>query len=683
MANIKVKKISITNFRNIEHAEYNLTDACCFVGKNYIGKTNSMLAIYWLLTGKMLDGSSNDESLKRKDAPKETVSVEIVFDKDGEEKTIKKEYAEKWTKTQGTSDLRLSGHITTYTIDGIVQKTNNTAIREINEYLELSEDKYFRLLKLDIQQALMNPTYVAETLEWQVLRQLIVNIIGDITDEDVFANEPRAISAKEILRKFNGDQNKAVKFLNQEISGTTKSIIEKEIIIKELSNVEDIPSEQLQEAREKLANIQESIKALKKEMRIENPLITETKNKIEALKKEIDNLLIEEKHTFNESCTILYNRIREANELQKQKLDDYWQSRNNIKCYIESSINTKTFELKNIELEIDFLLKQRAEAVEKFKEIQKRVFEFESVECPNCHYQLNKDAEDLARENFINNKNNDLDEINKKGKQINLDLTNFKEKKSQLEFEIFELNNQLNEEKINTQKLYEDYQKADNEYKELCKNKVIFEESENLKTKRIELKKLQDDLLTIQSTAKETTTQDQIKELQSQCVQYEEIIAKHYVYEENQKNKELKIIELESISKKKVEYELINESLSLFVKTKLKLLSDKISTVFADVKFCLMKENIKEGSWDEVCYPLIVGKNTPFKDGSTSEKIITGLKIIESLKKALNINGLPILIDECGQLDSQSLGYIKSCTSSQIIATKVADNYDKPYLINL
>lgn len=682
MSDIKIKHLSLTNFRNIEHAEYDLTDACCFVGKNYIGKTNSILAIYWLLTGKMLDGSSNDESLKRKDATRETVVVEAVFDKDGQQKTIRKEYAEKWTKTQGTNDLRLSGHITTYTIDGIVQKTNSGAIREINDFLELSDDKYFRISKLDIQQALMNPMYVAEILDWQVLRQLIVGIIGDVGDKDVFTRDPRTLPAKELLVRYNGDQNKALKLINQEIAGAGKSIEEKEIIIKELSNNSDVSVSELQTAHKQLAIIQESIDDIKRGMNVENPVIEMKRKEIDRIESEIKEMRAKEFEAFNNSCLIINTQIREANNFQKNRYESL-QTKGKERDSIQKSIDTKNIELKRCELHIESITDDRAKAIERYREIQKRIFAYESIECPNCHYQLNKDAEDAAREKFELQKKNDLDEINLKGKRLSLDLQNEQSKKKEIESEIQQLNEAFNEATSQLNKLSDSYQVAYEQYMAISDKKTEFIESEQLIGKREELKQLQSDLYDFKNETKDPTGFNQIRKLEESKRQYEEVISKHYAYEQLEKAKNERIAELKVLSKRKVDYELIKESLNLFIKAKLSILTEKMRMHFGDVCFCLMKENIKEGSWDEVCYPLICSKKAPFKDGSTSEKIITGIKIIEALKNALQINGLPILIDECGQLDNDSLKRIKEITTSQIVATKVDDNYERPQLMAL
>ena len=60
MKQVKLLQLELTNYRNIEH------DVLVFdgsnakiVGENRIGKTNTLEAIYFLLSNYLLDGSSD------------------------------------------------------------------------------------------------------------------------------------------------------------------------------------------------------------------------------------------------------------------------------------------------------------------------------------------------------------------------------------------------------------------------------------------------------------------------------------------------------------------------------------------------------------------------------------------------------------------------------------------------
>lgn len=164
-----------------------------------------------------------------------------------------------------------------------------------------------------------------------------------------------------------------------------------------------------------------------------------------------------------------------------------------------------------------------------------------------------------------------------------------------------------------------------------------------------------------------------IAELKVSKVPYEETINKHNLYLQAQERVNLLNKELDDIATKQCEYESKLMLVEKFTQTKLSMLQSNVEKVFGkEVKFTLVKSNIKEGSWDEVCYPSVFGKDTPFKKGSESEKIITGIYLIECVKKKMNIPDLPIIFDAGSELDTQSLN-TRLNTNAQLIMTKVDD----------
>ncbi|MEF9968746.1 MAG: AAA family ATPase, partial [Longicatena sp.] len=122
---MKITKISINNFRNVTHAEYELGDLNIFAGANKQGKTNTILAVYWALADCLFDGSSDYASFKPIGNESETVSVELEFDNNFK---LKKSFEENWVKTRGTDEKVMQGHITSYEINDTKYKTNKEAI---------------------------------------------------------------------------------------------------------------------------------------------------------------------------------------------------------------------------------------------------------------------------------------------------------------------------------------------------------------------------------------------------------------------------------------------------------------------------------------------------------------------------------------------------------------------------
>ena len=124
-----------------------------------------------------------------------------------------------------------------------------------------------------------------------------------------------------------------------------------------------------------------------------------------------------------------------------------------------------------------------------------------------------------------------------------------------------------------------------------------------------------------------------------------------------------------------------------FVKTKLSLLDKHMSDKLGAVRFQLIKENIKAGSYDEVCMPYIINPidgsttKTLFSDGSKSEQIFTGIQIIKAIRDAKNWNPLPVIFDQGGELDSRSTLNVSLAAEAQIIEVKVEGDSKTPTFV--
>ena len=143
--------------------------------------------------------------------------------------------------------------------------------------------------------------------------------------------------------------------------------------------------------------------------------------------------------------------------------------------------------------------------------------------------------------------------------------------------------------------------------------------------------------------------------------------------------------ERKAVSNEVIATEQKREALKTYIYTKLRLLDEHIAKVFGKLRFQLIKENIN-GGFDPVCKPYIydVDKdcttNVLWRSGSKSEKILTGITIVEAIKKELNLTELPFLFDEGGEISNETLRH-KFKTNAQIICVRVEDNINKPIIV--
>lgn len=672
--NVIIKSAELTNFRNIEHAIYNLDDTCVIEGKNHIGKTNILLAIYWTLTDKMMDGRSDSPSVKPLQDTSKKASVKLNVLCDDVPHTIEKIYYENWTKKRGSGILTLTSHITEYVIDEIKQKTVGDALSEIRKIIGISSSQYFNL-KVEMEQALMNPYYLSEILDWKTLRELIVKIIGDVNNDEVYTKEPTTLNAKEYLEKYNYDFSKTLTFLNQKISESATSLVAKETLINDLEKCEDVAEEDVIKAQEKIADINKQIENLNAGNIMENPQIA-TLN--EEITKDRDLLKAEEN-----KLTEAYNKaLSEYTSKYESLSDKLYQKQDEIKklgiSNLEYKLQSLEFQKSSEEMKITNLSNNRAKLVDEYKKIQARTFTAVEHKCPNCGYVENADEIEQQKTIFENTKASDLQENISKGKSIKLDLENAKNKINEYDAQIITLKSQITELKAKEELLNADLSSIQKEFDDVKLAKPIKQYTNDIINDLKDRINNNTQLVNQLKSAPLLDMQSQRIALKQSQKPYDDILTKHYGYLDNMRKKEQYEADLTNIAQQKIAYETAKESLNLFSRTKLELLNDKLAAAFGEVKFVLIQSNIAEGSWQQVCYPLIIGTKTPFVNGSPSEKITTGIKIIEAFKKLLNLSDLPILVDEIGQLDDNSILNIKDYTQSQIISTRVNNDYDIP-----
>ena len=638
---MKILKVIIDNFRNIVHADYDLGDRNIFIGPNYKGKTNTILAIYWALTGYMLDGSNDDMSLKPLDDTKKEVSVELVFE-DGW--TYKKAYSEKWTTKRGTKETVMEGHVTQYYVKGDKSSAKD-ALSELFQHMGLSNIK-LETSKFGLVRAIIDPYYMAETCDWSILRSFVIELVGDVSNDDVYAAEEVLNNIRPLLTGYGHDTAKATKHLKSRIKGAKDETNEKKAMLKGFSDIADVDAGVLATAKKILVDTDNTIAqyTAQKAGSVNQKLI-DLRNNLAQVNLELAESIEYDRHHLDEVNADTKAKIR-GHEEELSSMRKTLTEKRNVFTNMQNENVKLDAEIERVKNEID--TKKKAKG--------------------------NKRDEYLAvKSEFEKKKKVTLDSIASEGKKLELEIQNLE----------FELANLQKKERQNPDFILAEIKsiQADMAQKKATiesLEKAMVNEYTSEKTYGLRMKQ-SDIQCAIRKEETVNTTEEldaKIAELKVSKVPYEETINKHNLYLQAQERVNLLNKELDDIATKQCEYESKLMLVEKFTQTKLSMLQSNVEKVFGKaVKFTLVKSNIKEGSWDEVCYPSVFGKDTPFKKGSESEKIITGIYLIECVKKKMCIPDLPIIFDAGSELDTQSLN-TRLNTNSQLIMTKVDDiNY--------
>ncbi len=681
---INILKIHIGNFRNITNAEFDFSEGkrIGIAGQNRIGKSNIIEAIHWLLTDYQLSGSSDIASFKRIGAEREAVEVWVDINIDGEIHRIEKRFAEKWTKTRGTDQETMTGHVMNYTIDDISYKTQKEALEVIRDLFGLSDVKMNS--KIDVMRLLTNHLYLTEQLSWQDLRELIVDVIGDVTDEDVISRDLKFSKIAEKIRQFRGDTKKATVSLKQAADETKSEITRTNAVIEEYKNTSDVTAEDLKKAQEEIERCDSQIAELRAGMTIEDPRIKELSERVSLIKEQYSTKKAQEleaniksNESSNASLMSAQTALQNAYKDQSDNTIQMSEARKKI-----SSVETEICQLEN---EISLLVEKVNGARAEYSQEQQKQFELsDEIVCKHCGMTANYTDEEKKHleELFNSNKKLRVSEIVRKGCSLNEEISNLRMKIESKREEIESVQNQLVALEQKEKAIDESIQKLLTECEKWKSTLTVYQESSELTSIGMDLKSAEKELYDIKYGPKDTTANDALAQIQALKNSAQAIIREHEYYLTTQKKIEQKQCELRILLGRLTEVEEKQILLQNFIRTKLSMLNENVKKVFGDIQFILVDEAIKEGSWRECCYPLIKGKETPFKDGSTSEKILTGIAIIERIKQAKKLPNMPILFDEGEALDENTVATLLD-TESQVITALVRNEYKKPTVIKL
>ncbi|MGH9340099.1 MAG: AAA family ATPase, partial [Acidobacteriota bacterium] len=200
---VTLHQLRLRNFKGVH--EFTLDAAWEDVsihGDNATGKTSLADAFHWLLFGKDSSGRANFEikTLGADGEPEHGLdhSVEAELSLAGKKITLKKVYKEVWKKTRGSAQKTFAGNTTEHYIDGVPvrQAEYQQAIAE------LCDESVFRLLT--------DPVQFAERLHWQERRKILLDVCGDVADEDVIASQKALADLPEILEGRTIDNHRKV-----------------------------------------------------------------------------------------------------------------------------------------------------------------------------------------------------------------------------------------------------------------------------------------------------------------------------------------------------------------------------------------------------------------------------------------------------------------------------------------
>src|SRR5690606_38318635 len=230
-------------FKGIQSFKTDFGDITSIYAYNGLGKSTIADAFFWCLWGKDAHDRKDHEikntvhpELNRMDH-----EVELKFDVDGRHINIKRVYSEKWTKRRGSNDQELTGHEHTLWFDDVPVN-----LGEFNKRVSaLLDESIFKLIT--------NPLYF-NSLHWKDRRKALIDMAGEITNEDVAKGNPAYKDLLEVLK------TKSIEDYKTQIAGQRKKVQDelKDLPVKIGEAIHGMPEELNWDALEKAVQEKQS-----------------------------------------------------------------------------------------------------------------------------------------------------------------------------------------------------------------------------------------------------------------------------------------------------------------------------------------------------------------------------------------------------------------------------------------
>jgi chromosome segregation ATPase len=697
LTNLKLRKITIQNYRNIAYKEIEVGEnGIVLSGENGIGKTNVIEAVYWLLSGKLFNGVSKSYSqgITPVDAEKGVkTSVKVEFDY--QNYTFEKITYENW----GKNGDNYQGTETAYYVNGALVKKNKQAVELLEEYLGVStlreKMKATKLRDLDMFALIFNINYI-EQIDYQSLRELIVDIIGEVNYLEIINENPEKYGALVEPLKLHNRELETVKqayrtekFGNKHKKGVESQIEITKSTIEELETLASkaVDEEEIRLSKEKVKELDNEIYDLEVNLKQDDKSalgdydlkIAQKENEISKAEKVIrDEYELQLKNYSDDD-------LKKTVDTKKESIQSMRETRSDLTEKIDeltSDRNKLATRLDNKKHEIERLQERRQELITKWQSINNDT-NSETVTCPICEkpFQLHETKEHQEI------KDKKLNEINQEGQDIKTRIEELTEGIETTEDELEEKNNEIIElqkerEQLdkNGKALKAELEELQKELDETVSSKPELDFSvEPILTLRKELNRLRNaksETVVERSVSKQKAL-TKLDNMKREREELSEQLNAESIQKSYQKNAKEKRKELTALQKRLTEIEEVLLLIKELEREMFTQLDKKVADKFgSNIKFQLFKENIDGTVDSRMCEMLVKdrwGNFVNIKTINTGIKPIRATEFIQRVKDHYGILKSFVFIDELGALDNNSRKELVAL-GEQIIATDVSED---------
>lgn len=611
MKKVTLNRLELSNFKKIAKLSIDFTQETDIVGTNGVGKSTIFDAYTWLLYGKN-SHDQNDFAIKTLDENNQAIhklehEVTGIFDVDSEIIEFKRVYREKWVTKRGNDIEELTGHETTFFVNGVPKSKG--------EY----QSAVASMIDESISKIISNPLYFNEKMKWNERREILTAIAGEVENTDIFMEMGSDYNElRDILNagKSLDEQKKVIQAQKKKLKE------EKETIIPRINEANHNKPEPVD-----ASEIEKQIISLGGEL---NSIDEQISNRFKSVEKAQEQAkeVQEKRYELNSKLIDLQN------EFQKSEQQYTW-SIQQKRAELENEI--KTLELNNRtnftfeQSAIENLKDKNEKLRNQFTAISNLVFDenCQDKNCPTCKQSLpdyESKVEELRRA-FNVDKLNQLDSIREHGKKNNELIAEYESKINEIKAQSGAYLEQIDQKKTYLQEWEKSIvteRPATTPEIEALKTQIEAIVIPTIETPDVADLKAQKDVVNAElDTLKSKLTVNDIVNT---------IDARIQELEAQNKNLAQEIASLE-----KLEFQIDN-----FNKAKIELIEKRINSKFALVKWKMFNEQLN-GGLEPTCEAIVNG--TPFNDLNTAMKCNAGMDVINALNYHFGIFA-PVFIDQ-------------------------------------
>ena len=690
---LPLKRVIIENYRNIKYKQVTFDEkGLVLSGKNGLGKTNIIEAIYWVLSGCLFNGTKQSYAM----------GITPVDGDQGIRTKVKLEWAvkpfdvEKVSYEKYDNDGDYKGTETAYYINGALEKRNKDAERLIREFLGIEDLNAHlgktKLADIDVVGLLFNVGYVL-SLDYKLLRGLVTDMVGDIDFEKIIHDNPTVYGRlTEPLERHGGSLER----------------------LKQASRAEKFGTKDKTGLQDELNAVETTIETLQKESEqaVDGIDTDDIKAQIKDLDDELDTLRMKSKQDITEATrdkkseierlkNDLYeeqDRIRKAHEKAVAELPT--KALDEAIANLEKSISEKRNERLSVSEKVSEVETELAKAERSLSRLQGELKDLETrkqrllddwkkakasgnngeeITCPHCGQTFNL-SQSKEHQAVLYKK---IEDINVSGQKLQKEI---ELKQDEIKFakdEITTITKRFNAESKKREALTTtidnittELNKKRTERKETASTTPVLDlNSKKVATIRTDMQRLTNEVsdieithaTDIQKASTRITNIEQEKSALNQKLNADAIKASYLASADKSRDR------AKAIRKSIIE---VDDRLTLINKIEQEMfekLHHKLKDTFGEnITFNLYKTNI-DGSIDtRVCEMLVKdkwGNYVNVKNVNTGLFPIRVVEFIGLVKKHYNIPTSFVFLDEIGNLDDEHITMLAE-SGEQIIATE-------------